>query len=56
MLKTDVMFETAKMNDLILDDELVNDFEFAERLYQNGLTEEMTNYYSEQNLIWADMV
>jgi hypothetical protein len=50
------MIETRRMKDLILEDELVNDFEFAERLYQNGLSEDMADYYASENLIWADML
>ena len=44
------------MNNLFQDDELINNFEFAERLSQNGLTDDITNYYLEQNLIFGDML
>ena len=50
------MLETRKMNDLIQDDELVNDYEFAQRLYQNGISKAMANFYTNENLIWADML
>ncbi len=43
------------MKDLIYEDELVNDFEFSQRLYENGLSANMVDFYTEKNLIWADM-
>ncbi len=41
---------------LLREDELVNDYEFSERLYTSGLTYEISAYYTEKNLIWADIV
>ncbi len=43
------------MKDLIYEDELVNDFEFSQRLYETGLSQNMVDFYEEKNLIWADM-
>ena len=50
------MYQTEQMNALLFNDELVNDYEFAERLYQSGLPVNVSDYFANQNLIWADMV
>lgn len=50
------MIESRRMKDIIHEDELVNDFEFAQRLYQSGLSEDRISDYANENLIWADMV
>lgn len=50
------MIESRRMKDIIHNDELVNDFEFAQRLYQNGLSEDMVSEYASESLIWADML
>lgn len=44
------------MKDIIHQDELVNDFEFAQRLYESGLSEDTVGEYADQCLIWADML
>ncbi len=56
LIKTKTMERNNTVNELIHVDELVNDFEFAERLYTAGLSAEMSNYYCDRNLIWQDMI
>lgn len=46
----------ADFSILLHEDELVNDYEFSERLYSSGLTQELSVYYTERNLIYADIV
>lgn len=44
------------MDELILDDELIKDFEFAERLYKVSLSRELNDGCFEGNLFWDDFV
>jgi alcohol dehydrogenase YqhD (iron-dependent ADH family) len=48
------MNDYRELSTLIIDDELVNDFEFAVRIYTNRVIEEQQNYYTRNQLMWAD--
>ena len=50
------MKKSDLMDELILDDELINDFEFAERLYKVSLSHEFNDGYFEGNLFWDTFV
>jgi hypothetical protein len=44
------------INNWILKDELVNDYEFAEILYGEGFTNANNRNTSAQKLVWADLL
>jgi hypothetical protein len=50
------MKENEAMNELILDDELINDFEFAERLYNVAQFKLDNKGVFNEKLFWEDFV
>ena len=55
-LKLIVMKDFISINDILIIDELVNDFEFAERIYQAGYLDEDNLNLKDKNLVWADFI
>jgi hypothetical protein len=45
--------ENKIMSDIILDEGLVNDFEFESRIYEAGFLEDFQNYLGKKRLIYS---
>lgn len=47
--------ETEKMSEIILEEGLINDFEFESRIYEARFLEDFLSYVGEKNLIYSHM-
>ena len=48
--------ENKIMSDIILDEGLINDFEFESRIYEAGLLEDFQNYLGKKRLIYSSLL
>lgn len=44
------------MEDLFYDSEMINDFEFSEKIYIAGFSNSLVEYLISKNLVWGDLV
>jgi hypothetical protein len=51
-----MIYESKNISDIILDEGLMNDFEFESGLYEAGFLEDFQNYVGKKKLIYFHML